>query len=207
MLCIQWLGIDPEKIYWMPLIRRPKAYYESRLDDGMADKLWLAIERSDRSPAFIAATLDDLVEHYPSLMIRGQEFVDPSSYSIDYCQAASLEKQLTEEDDLFSTTSRTRLQFTVPLIIGPSGVKLSKSSMAIPWDILTSVPCDVAQQFLRATVMNPLDPLAALGESFRCDRMSDLPYAWDWAAWGKFVQSTGGQDERTRSQWSSVRWF
>jgi len=129
---------------------------------------------------------DDLIFHYPSLVVRGMEFVDPSltQAGSQHTAARFVAVQLYTAEAM----GRTWHEINVPLIT-VEGHKVSKSlGPTLNWEFFERVPGDWVRDFLLATALNAGNPMEVLGQPFSIDAMTKLSYEWNWDEWEQYIR-------------------
>lgn len=172
--CLDFLGIKPRRVYW----QRQTAYTEDELVMlfGSREASITRLVEWDKGAIDVNAIIDDIV-YTPSVIVRGNEFVDP-----DQCvgrryigHGISWYKQL--EATLFKLAGVQNEEVNVPLIT-MGGYKLSKSEgRTIHWKALNPLGCDGARMFF--------DDMAVDGENWE----------WNWEVFGKYVVACNKKQE------------
>lgn len=180
--CINFLGIEFEKFYWHPQQMPTQAYVER----CTSPLFWTALHGPNITPeSYGAVMVDDIVIHYPSLVIRGAEFSESTGF---FGAKPDNVSHTTTEKFLYDIACRERYEINVPLIT-VNGMKISKQSIqAVPWNVLTPVSQIHARKFLMATAINPDDPLSAIDKHFSVKAMTKEPYTWRWGTWFDFLK-------------------
>ena len=183
----QRLGIAFDKFYWVRQTPPSKDYITGTLGDR-ADAFWLATDLPFIENAVnIAAAVDDLIDHYPSVMVRGMEFADPERFAGQFI--GTISNYVRTHKHLYASVGREKLEVNVPLVT-KGGDKLGKSTAnMIDVDIVRSVSPELMKRFLIATAMWPEDPLLAMNTTdFNIAEMSQEPYEWSWDTWAELVR-------------------
>jgi hypothetical protein len=185
--CLNWLGIEAATIYWaphaMPSLERVQrvlgyergaAYLQTASQPGFGSL----------TPGAYAATIsDDVIDWFPSLMIRGTDFIRPEIHGGPAPDGANGHKR--NEEILFEAACRKRHELNVPCILGPDGSKISKRSALIPhWEMLTMLGRAKARALLIASALCPSDPMSVWGRPWSRGMMSmeDAPLTWETIA-------------------------
>jgi len=135
----------------------------------------------------MTAIEDDAILHDPSLIIRGAEFSDPGRWSPPGA-AGGMSTQVLYEDAIYAFLGAEKHEINLPLVLA-EGSKLSKSGAnGIGWDVLKMVSPDQARRYLLATLLNPKDPLQAIGEQFTEAHVSPAHHEWSWETWGSYIR-------------------
>lgn len=152
-----------------------------------ADELYRATQCPTITPGPVAGALVDDIVHHPSLIIRGIEFSSAAYFPEGGSGTA---QHVMNEDLLFRAAGLDKIEVNLPHInLGAS--KFSKTKMiGVQWDILRSVPGDVARSFLIATAMFPQDPVPNIGCGFSSFGMPMVPYQWSWDDWNAIVRAS-----------------
>ena len=165
-----FLGVSPRKVYW-PSESVPEEFEIRKALGARADRFLIDLYRT-AAPAlgWAAWFCDDLIVHHPSLIIRGQEFVDPLRWMSNKPAGAGMGNYVAAEGELYAAAGRERQVWSVPLIT-VGGYKIAKSGGNAPhWSCLTAGSPGQARDFLLETAR------------------SGRAYEWSWPAWAEWVK-------------------
>lgn len=198
--CINFIGPKFRRLYWQA--QCPPLEWKVRAELGERTEAFLNAADAHGNESAIATRCDDIIENYPSLAIRGREWLETEVWVDAPHIAAGTGSLVKVEKILYHLAGRTAHEKNLPLItIG--GHKLAKSEgRMVHWGILTCVAPAVARQFLLATAIRPADPLAIMDEELSIDQIVLDPYEWSWSDWTGLIrrqdqqQALGQQAER-----------
>jgi hypothetical protein len=178
------LKIDCRRVYWIAQKPAAACEYEWELGKkGAATRARLREVLGAVTP-LIALVEDDLLFHYPSLMIRGMEFFDT-----DIAPTGTSELYMVLQREGYKAAGREMHEVNVPLITAERR-KLSKSlGTGLTWELFTRFPGQVLRDWLVATALDPTNPQSALGVPFNWRKMSTRPYEWSWDNWDKYLRT------------------
>lgn len=193
--CMAWLRIHADHVYRSPIgiSRRPDAQCAAHFGPTAWAKVSETIDHLESlGVQFHNLIMDDLMDHHPSLMIRGMEFDEGADYATDWPPEAnnsgSIQKLIALEQAVFAAAGRKHSQLSLPMITEDHGAKMSKSLGGVPWDAMKSVSPEDARTYLLATAASPLDPLAAIGEPVDVHDLNPMPHVWSQETWGSFIR-------------------
>ncbi len=195
--CLMFLGVRPAMLYARPLDPSPDDVLRARVPQANWDAMKEVQRQFESFETDRWSSVAEDLEWYPSLRIRGAEFEQPAVYLGPDIFAQRASKAISEilayEKALYKAGGLEWGQATLPLIVEHGGAKMSKSVRGAAWDCLRSVSSEDARAYLLATVANPLDPLAAIGQTVDVLELDPTPHVWSWETWGAFIRSIAGQ--------------
>lgn len=181
---ISHLGIQCRRVYWIAQQPAAPCEYEAafgRKGAAIHQRVQEIIGNMESDyPTLIE---DDLLFNYPSLVIRGTEFLEtslaPTQTSATY---VSLQRSI------YAVAGREWHEVNVPLITREHR-KLSKSlGTSLTWELFSRWPGEWVRDWLIATALSPTDPLSAVGRPFTLKRMTTRAYEWNWEDWDTYVR-------------------
>jgi hypothetical protein len=166
---LSFLEVRPRRVYWQPQESPDPAYVHSVLG-VRADDFLTALSMPAICPDWYAAVLcDDILDNHPSLIIRGQEFVEPARWCSHKASSTAMANHTAFENVCYNSAGREKHELTLPLFTA-GGYKLSKSSGTVPhWSVLTMAPAQVACMFI---------------EDLGYDN-----YEWSWERWTNYTKN------------------
>jgi hypothetical protein len=190
--CLSWFGIATDHVYQCRLGPRPDEFYAKIVGSQAWGRFLEVRDQYTEVDMDHWPSMADDIEHFPSLMIRGQEFETPDAGAPEWPPEANstptFRKLVAVEKAYYQALGIERRQLTLPLITDEAGVKMSKSLAGIGWDCLQAASADEARAYLLATAANPLDPLAAIGQPVDTHDLDPTPHVWSWKSWGSFIR-------------------
>ncbi len=186
---ISRLGIKCDHVYWQPQEMPKGITFSKHFGDRAAEMERFLSVAADYNMNRIGVVVDDLMNHYPSLVVRGAEFVDPSMSVGTQANGANTTMRYAAHQALMSDMmEREWHEINLPLITMRDD-KVSKSlSPILLWSFFQRFPGAWLRAFLLATVMDPTAPLKALKRKFSIDAISTQHYEWDWAVWDQYIR-------------------
>ncbi len=187
--CINFLEPKFRRLYWAP--QNPPLEWKMRAEIGNRTEPFLNAADAFGNAGGVATRCDDIIENYPSLAIRGREWLETEQWVDALYIAAGTAGLVKMEKVLYHIAERTSYEKTLPLIT-LGGYKLSKSAgRMVHWSILTSVVPDIARKFLLATAICPADPLAIMDDELNIEQIVLEPYEWSWSVWTGLIKQYG----------------
>lgn len=185
---VSMLDITCHLVYWQPAEAPTLAQYEAEFGDGGVEMARCVKVAASATPAEEGILVDDLIYHYPSLVIRGTEFVDTSTALPQSVNIAG--RYITMQRFVADAMERDWHEINVPLItMGQQ--KLSKSlSPVLNWTFFERFERPLVQDFLLATAVSPRDPLSVIGTPFSLVDMTTESYEWNWSTWDQYIEET-----------------
>jgi hypothetical protein len=193
--CMAWFGIRAAKVYRAPIGVRPRP--DTQYAQQVGPTVWARIRETIDHLASLGVEfrnliMDDLVDYYPSLMIRGMEFAEGADYAPEWPPEADssvgIQKMIALEKAVFEAAGREHLQLSLPMITDDYGAGMSKSVGGVPWDAMQAASVEDARTYLLATAANPLDPLSAIGQPVDVQNLDPQPHVWSWETWGSYLR-------------------
>jgi len=192
--CIAWFGIKADLVYRHAIRAPADSWFEGALGADVWDPLReKRDELTDAGCDSWNLYADDFA-HFPSLLIRGQEFETPRDYDVDWPEwqyrTDPMKPSMAFERAIYKAVGMERPQLMLPMVGAPTTAKVSKSFMSISWDVLKSASAQDARAYIMATAANPLDPLAAIGKDVDTNDLNPMSHTWSWEQWGEFIRQT-----------------
>ena len=184
------LDVQCDKVYWIGQQGPSSAEYVAAFGDEATEIEELITVVSEHVGPRIAIYTDDSMLYWPSLIIRGTEFVhsEQAITNGDGVTLSTTPRFVRASSLIENAMGRERHEINVPLIT-MQGAKVSKSlSPTLKWEFFERYPGAWVRRFLLATAMKPDAPLKAIGKQFTLEGMSALPYEWNWATWDQYIR-------------------
>jgi len=184
------LAVQCDKVYWGQQEGPSSTEYLMAFGDKGAEIQELFEVICDREEYRMGGMADDTMRHWPSLIIRGDEFVHNEQALIP---ATGVNFSITAryvqiENMVEKVMGRPRHEINLPLIT-MQGAKVSKSlNPILKWEFFERYPGAWVRRFLLATAMKPDAPFNALDKPFALESISPFPYEWDWATWDLYIR-------------------
>lgn len=142
---LEHFEIEPDDINWINRKLPP----DSIIKEIIGEQCYELI-KNPLINSYAVSIWDDLVIHYPSLIIRGAEWVEPERW-FDIVNAPSSKSYVEIEKLLFKISNRQHNEVNIPLIT-INNMKLSKTDLRVPWNCLEVIPIEELKKFLLSTV-------------------------------------------------------
>jgi len=192
---LRFLGVVEDEMYWYPIHRPSDADIIRELGEERGKMLLAALSWPESAdPTAPSSVLDDLLTHYPSLIIHGREWENPVRYVHGDTLLVAADRQRKRLKVFYAAAGREMHEFFLP-VITLGGYKFGKTEGRLEhWTVLKTLPRKCASQkareFLVRTACWPHDIWAGNPNLFSMRDISAEPFEWSADVWQNFVEKT-----------------